>query len=511
MARLRRSPPSPARKASSSSTPPTIARWSATARPPADGGGQARQVITNARTAVADASYTTQATDRLVAYASLSAARLVTLCAAAAYPTGTRLTIVDESGACSAARTITVQRAGSDMIGGATSAVPSAAPTAISRSQSDGVGQVDDRRPGDEQSRRGRRRHRRRSEQPAVGLWRVARCLTASASTSRSTSRPPRTRRRSSSKTLLRPRPNRRLRRRPFQCQGRRRTARPGRRRSTLDAATGAATFGGAVLSTASAASATRPAPAGDCAVDVEIDRGDAQRRGRARSPSMPPRSPRARSYPFTLNDSSIAAGDLLVLNHVSGGTPGAYGLNGQRSAGAATINVRNTTAAARSPRRSSSPSPSSRAPFRRRRCRASSLSASQRTRHAGRRFASAAVARLAAVAAAFDPRRLGIACCDRRHNLDAADQFRLGRPRRRAALSLRGRRLDPLRIGDSAPSSQTWTINPISDPKLVLTISHVWAESVEAGARCPDRAGDARCDVSRAFDGGRIRSCGSN
>jgi hypothetical protein len=97
------------------------------------------EVITNSRTAVADAAYTAQAADRLVAYASLSAARVVTLCAAAAYPTGTRLTIVDESGACSAANTITVQRAGSDTIGGATSAVVSSAYGYLGV-ESDGVG-----------------------------------------------------------------------------------------------------------------------------------------------------------------------------------------------------------------------------------------------------------------------------------------------------------------------------------------------------------------------------------
>ena len=66
------------------------------------------------RTAVADAAYSALTTDRLIAYTSLSAARVVTLCAAAAYPTGARLMIVDESGACSAAKTITVTPNGSD-------------------------------------------------------------------------------------------------------------------------------------------------------------------------------------------------------------------------------------------------------------------------------------------------------------------------------------------------------------------------------------------------------------
>ena len=47
----------------------------------------------------------------------------------------------------------------------------------------------------------------------------------------------------------------------------------------------------------------------------------------------------------FTLTNSEIAAGDLLLLNHVSGGTAGSYLLNAQAAAGSASINVRNVTA----------------------------------------------------------------------------------------------------------------------------------------------------------------------
>jgi len=47
----------------------------------------------------------------------------------------------------------------------------------------------------------------------------------------------------------------------------------------------------------------------------------------------------------FTLTNSAIAATDLLVLNHVSGGTAGAYTLNPQCGAGNAVITVRNVTA----------------------------------------------------------------------------------------------------------------------------------------------------------------------
>ena len=47
----------------------------------------------------------------------------------------------------------------------------------------------------------------------------------------------------------------------------------------------------------------------------------------------------------FVLTNNKIAAGDVLVLNHVSGGTLGAYTLNAACGAGSATIYVRNVTA----------------------------------------------------------------------------------------------------------------------------------------------------------------------
>jgi hypothetical protein len=49
-----------------------------------------------------------------------------------------------------------------------------------------------------------------------------------------------------------------------------------------------------------------------------------------------------ATTVSFTLTNSTIAATDLLVLNHVSGGTAGSYLLNAQAAAGSASINVRN-------------------------------------------------------------------------------------------------------------------------------------------------------------------------
>jgi hypothetical protein len=46
----------------------------------------------------------------------------------------------------------------------------------------------------------------------------------------------------------------------------------------------------------------------------------------------------------FLLNNSTITPGDVLVLNHYSGGTAGSYALNAQSAAGSASINVRNIT-----------------------------------------------------------------------------------------------------------------------------------------------------------------------
>lgn len=47
----------------------------------------------------------------------------------------------------------------------------------------------------------------------------------------------------------------------------------------------------------------------------------------------------------FVLTNTSIAVTDVLILNHISGGTVGSYTLNAQCAAGSATINVRNNTA----------------------------------------------------------------------------------------------------------------------------------------------------------------------
>jgi hypothetical protein len=52
-----------------------------------------------------------------------------------------------------------------------------------------------------------------------------------------------------------------------------------------------------------------------------------------------------ATTVSFSLTNSIIEAGDILAMNHISGGTAGAYTLNAQCGAGSATISVRNVTA----------------------------------------------------------------------------------------------------------------------------------------------------------------------
>jgi hypothetical protein len=81
------------------------------------------EVITNTRAAVSDAAYTALVTDRMVAYIALTAARVITLPASSAYPTGTRLVVIDESGNCSVTKTLMLNAAGADTINGAASAV----------------------------------------------------------------------------------------------------------------------------------------------------------------------------------------------------------------------------------------------------------------------------------------------------------------------------------------------------------------------------------------------------
>ncbi|TAL80282.1 MAG: phage gp6-like head-tail connector protein [Beijerinckiaceae bacterium] len=59
----------------------------------------------------------------LIAYSALTAPRIAHLPAATDFPAGTRLTVIDESGSCSAGNTITLACAASDTINGAASAI----------------------------------------------------------------------------------------------------------------------------------------------------------------------------------------------------------------------------------------------------------------------------------------------------------------------------------------------------------------------------------------------------
>lgn len=47
----------------------------------------------------------------------------------------------------------------------------------------------------------------------------------------------------------------------------------------------------------------------------------------------------------FTFTNSQIAATDVLAINHISGGTLGAYTINASCGSGSATIYIRNNTA----------------------------------------------------------------------------------------------------------------------------------------------------------------------
>jgi hypothetical protein len=79
------------------------------------------EVLTNARTSVSDAAYSGAPGDRTIAYVGLTAARVVSLPGATAFPTGIRLLVLDETGNCSASNTITLTANGTDKINGGAS------------------------------------------------------------------------------------------------------------------------------------------------------------------------------------------------------------------------------------------------------------------------------------------------------------------------------------------------------------------------------------------------------
>lgn len=74
------------------------------------------------RAAVGDANYTLSSPYSIVAFTALTAARTLSLPATTSWASGQRLLVVDESGACSATKTITLSANGSDKIDGASSA-----------------------------------------------------------------------------------------------------------------------------------------------------------------------------------------------------------------------------------------------------------------------------------------------------------------------------------------------------------------------------------------------------
>ena len=76
-----------------------------------------------ARHAVSDANYTVAFGISTVAYTAITAARTVSLPASSTFNAGQQLLVVDESGSCSATKTITLSVNGSDKIDGASSAV----------------------------------------------------------------------------------------------------------------------------------------------------------------------------------------------------------------------------------------------------------------------------------------------------------------------------------------------------------------------------------------------------
>lgn len=98
------------------------------------------EVQTNSRTPVADTAYVILPTDRMVAYTALTAARVVSLDASSAFPTGTSLIVVDETGNCTSTLSITITPNGSDTINGVNAAIVLNAAYARVTLESNGAG-----------------------------------------------------------------------------------------------------------------------------------------------------------------------------------------------------------------------------------------------------------------------------------------------------------------------------------------------------------------------------------
>jgi hypothetical protein len=85
------------------------------------------EVLTTARTAVADANYAALVSDRTIAFTAITAARAIALPAASSYPSGVSLRVMDESGNATSTRTIALAPNGADLIDGQSSATISSA------------------------------------------------------------------------------------------------------------------------------------------------------------------------------------------------------------------------------------------------------------------------------------------------------------------------------------------------------------------------------------------------
>ncbi len=85
------------------------------------------EVVTASRSTVSDVNYAALVTDRTIAFTAITAARTVNLPPASSFPTGVGLLVLDESGAASSARSISIGASGADLIDGASSAAISSA------------------------------------------------------------------------------------------------------------------------------------------------------------------------------------------------------------------------------------------------------------------------------------------------------------------------------------------------------------------------------------------------
>jgi hypothetical protein len=95
-------------------------------------------VLSGLRVAINDADYAAAVSAGVIAYTAITAARTVSLPQAGNYAAGSQVLIVDESGSCSATKTITAAANGTDKISGSTTQVLTTAYGSL-RLMTDGV------------------------------------------------------------------------------------------------------------------------------------------------------------------------------------------------------------------------------------------------------------------------------------------------------------------------------------------------------------------------------------